>query len=131
MVVRYLHKHILLSVCLSVLPSSYAYTHLCLCVCCEVKQMHEHVHLDSIHYFSFPHFIVASFQFLFIVIAAYFLDHYVLFPFTFSPCTYKKELQVCDCGESGSSTGPLLVGILGGLIIIGFWTWTIRATWRR
>lgn len=48
-----------------------------------------------------------------------------------SPCTYKKELQVCDCGESGSSTGPLLVGILGGLIIIGFWTWTIRATWRR
>ncbi|XP_063604932.1 adhesive plaque matrix protein-like isoform X2 [Penaeus indicus] len=48
-----------------------------------------------------------------------------------SPCIYKKDMLACDCGESVSSTGPLLVGILGGLIIIIFWTWTIRNTWRR
>ncbi|XP_063604937.1 protein ALEX-like isoform X2 [Penaeus indicus] len=47
-----------------------------------------------------------------------------------SPCIYKKEMQVCDCGAS-SSTGPLIVGILGGLSIIAFWSCTIRSTWRR
>ncbi|XP_047478691.1 uncharacterized protein LOC125031787 [Penaeus chinensis] len=48
-----------------------------------------------------------------------------------SPCNYKKEMQVCDCGASESSTGPLLVGLLGGLLIIAFWSWKIRNTWRR
>nr|XP_027222303.1 leucine-rich repeat extensin-like protein 2 [Penaeus vannamei] len=49
-----------------------------------------------------------------------------------SPCTYKKDLQACDCGEFVvSSTGPIVVGILGGLLIIIFWTWRIRTTWRR
>ncbi|XP_047484462.1 zonadhesin-like isoform X2 [Penaeus chinensis] len=47
-----------------------------------------------------------------------------------SPCIYKKGMEVCDCGASGS-TGPLIVGILGGLLIIAFWSWTIRNTWRR
>ncbi|XP_063604924.1 uncharacterized protein LOC134780243 [Penaeus indicus] len=45
------------------------------------------------------------------------------------PCIYKKEMQVCDCGAS-SSTGPLIVGILGGLSIIAFWSWAIKITWR-
>ncbi|XP_063604939.1 uncharacterized protein LOC134780250 isoform X2 [Penaeus indicus] len=47
-----------------------------------------------------------------------------------SPCVYKKGMQVCDCGAS-TSIGPILVGILGGLLIIAFWSWTITITWRR
>ncbi|XP_037775486.1 uncharacterized protein LOC119572444 [Penaeus monodon] len=47
-----------------------------------------------------------------------------------SPCKYKKSMEVCDCGASGVSTGPLLVGILGGLLIMAFWICKIRSTWR-
>ncbi|XP_063604921.1 uncharacterized protein LOC134780241 isoform X2 [Penaeus indicus] len=48
-----------------------------------------------------------------------------------STCIYKKEIQACDCGATGPSTGPIIVGILGGLLIIAFWSWTIRITWKR
>ncbi|XP_063604922.1 uncharacterized protein LOC134780241 isoform X3 [Penaeus indicus] len=47
-----------------------------------------------------------------------------------STCIYKKEIQACDCGATGPSTGPIIVGILGGLLIIAFWSWTIRITWK-
>ncbi|ROT69148.1 hypothetical protein C7M84_012679 [Penaeus vannamei] len=47
--------------------------------------------------------------------------------FTIS-CKYKKEKEICDCGESETPVGPICVGIFSGILIIGFWITTINRT---
>lgn len=36
-------------------------------------------------------------------------------------CEYDEEVEVCDCGSSVSLAGPIIVGGILGLLIIGFW----------
>lgn len=45
-----------------------------------------------------------------------------------SSCKYKKEKEICDCGESETPVGPICVGIFSGILIIGFWITTINRT---
>ncbi|XP_047476393.1 uncharacterized protein LOC125030394 isoform X2 [Penaeus chinensis] len=45
-----------------------------------------------------------------------------------SSCTYKKEKEICDCGESDNAVAPICVGVLSGILIIGFWITTINRT---
>ncbi|XP_068224977.1 uncharacterized protein [Palaemon carinicauda] len=47
-----------------------------------------------------------------------------------SPCTYNKAQEVCDCGgiEKPSVTGPIIVGIILGLLISCSWCYRIYAT---
>ncbi|XP_047480447.1 uncharacterized protein LOC125033053 [Penaeus chinensis] len=44
-------------------------------------------------------------------------------------CEYKRDKEVCDCGEAEVSvTWPIIVGILLGIIIIWFWVKAVLVT---
>ncbi|XP_068250014.1 uncharacterized protein [Palaemon carinicauda] len=47
-----------------------------------------------------------------------------------TPCSYKKEEEICDCGpiEWPSAVAPIIFGIILGLGIMGFWVFMIKRT---
>ncbi|XP_064089688.1 uncharacterized protein LOC135203715 isoform X2 [Macrobrachium nipponense] len=47
-----------------------------------------------------------------------------------SPCTYDSEEEVCDCGviERPDIIGPIITGVILGLLIVACWTYKIYST---